>query len=88
MSPYISSGAWYNPVSVNYYAGAYRTTYGSEMLSQTLASMSRPSVAAVSVSPDYNTSVFALAYSGNHNKAIVELALAERGIGTNINITV
>jgi hypothetical protein len=88
MSPYISSAAWYNPVSVNYYAGAYRSIHGSEKLSQTLASMSQPSLAAVSVSPDYNTRVFALAYSGNINKAVVDIALAERGVGTNINITV
>ena len=86
MSPYISSAAWYNPVSVNYYAGAYRSIHGSAMISQTLASMSRPSIAAVSVSPDYNSKVFALAYSGNYDNVVMERALADRGIGTNINI--
>jgi len=85
MSPYISAASWYNPVSFNYYAAGYGTVRGAQMLSSTLSSMSRPSLAAVSVSPDYNTRAFALAYAGHFNTSALS-ARAAQGIGTILNV--
>lgn len=84
MSLSVSAVSWYNPVSINFYAG-YGKVYGAQMLSRTLSSMSRPSLAAVSMSPDYNTRAFALAYSGSMTPAAVSARAAE-GIGTMLNV--